>query len=163
MRTGTARMCYFKIPAGHYCLNDVHKASGEDQKHRPKYWLENAHTQALVSEAEKGGFPPVSVNAERYGERPGFLGTYQTPRGNTYWCYSLPRRKTDILLTGYSVPLRAKVIDHCRELVRQNWRLSPLPANTYSAEMAGQVWTVKSMPELGRGILGAGPNTENHP
>lgn len=69
LRTGTARMCYFKIPAGHYCLNDVHKASGEDQKHRPKYWLENAHTQALVSEAEKGGFPPVSVNAERYGER----------------------------------------------------------------------------------------------
>lgn len=69
LRTVTVCRCSFKIPEGHYCLNDVHKASREDQKHRPKYLLENAHTQALVSEAEKGGFPPVSVNAERHGER----------------------------------------------------------------------------------------------
>lgn len=50
---------------------------------------------------------------------PDFLGTYQTDRGNTYWCYNLPRRETDILLTGYSVPLRAKVIDRWRELEAQ--------------------------------------------
>lgn len=39
---------------------------------------------------------------------PDFLGTYQTDRGNTYWCYNLPRRETDVLLTGYSVPQLAK-------------------------------------------------------
>jgi anti-repressor protein len=55
---------------GRYCLNDVHKASGEDQKHRPKYWLENSQTQALISEAEKGGIPPISVMPGRHG------GTY---------------------------------------------------------------------------------------
>lgn len=36
---------------------------------------------------------------------PDFLGTYQTDRGNTYWCYNLPRRETDVLLTGYNVAL----------------------------------------------------------
>ena len=55
---------------GRYCLNDVHKASGEDQKHRPKYWLDNSQTQALIAEAAKGGIPPISVEPGRYG------GTY---------------------------------------------------------------------------------------
>lgn len=52
---------------GRYCLNDFHRAAGDDQKHRPKYWLENCNTQALVAEIEKGGFPPVSVKPGRSG------------------------------------------------------------------------------------------------
>lgn len=52
---------------GRYCLNDFHRAAGDDQKHRPKYWLENCNTQALVAEIEKGGFPPVSVKPGRNG------------------------------------------------------------------------------------------------
>ena len=52
---------------GRYCLNDFHKAAGEDQKHRPKYWLENEGTKALIAELEKGGIPPVSVKAGRNG------------------------------------------------------------------------------------------------
>lgn len=46
---------------GRYCLNDLHKAAGEEQRHRPKYWLENQQTKELVLELEKGGFPPIEA------------------------------------------------------------------------------------------------------
>ena len=43
---------------GRYCLNDLHKAAGGEQRHRPKYWLENQQTVELIAELEKGGIPP---------------------------------------------------------------------------------------------------------
>ena len=46
---------------GRYCLNDLHKASGGEQRHQPRYWLENLQTQELVQELTDSGNPP-SVN-----------------------------------------------------------------------------------------------------
>jgi hypothetical protein len=43
---------------GRFCLNDLHKAAGEQQKHRPKYWLENQQTIELIAELTDGGIPP---------------------------------------------------------------------------------------------------------
>lgn len=43
---------------GRFCLNDLHKAAGEQQKHRPKYWLENQQTIELIAELAAGGIPP---------------------------------------------------------------------------------------------------------
>lgn len=44
---------------GRYCLNDLHKAAGGQNRHRPKYWLENQQTQELIDEIEIGGIPPI--------------------------------------------------------------------------------------------------------
>lgn len=52
---------------GRYCLNDLHKAAGGDQKHRPKYWLANEGTKALIAELEKGGIPTISSKRGRNG------------------------------------------------------------------------------------------------
>ena len=46
---------------GRFCLNDLHKAAGGEQKHRPKYWLKNQQTQEVIAELSKGGIPPIFV------------------------------------------------------------------------------------------------------
>ena len=50
-------------------------------------------------------------------------------------CFKLPRRETDILLTGYSVPLRAKVIDRWRELEAE--LVKPAPVLSDAATLRG--------------------------
>lgn len=46
---------------GRYCLNDLHKAAGEEPRNRPSYWLENAQTKDLIAEMEKAGFPAIQA------------------------------------------------------------------------------------------------------
>jgi len=43
---------------GRYFLNDLHKAAGGHQKDRPKYFLENKETQALIATIIKKEIPP---------------------------------------------------------------------------------------------------------
>lgn len=46
---------------GRYCLNDLHKAAGEESKHRPAYWQELQQTKDLAAELEKDGIPAIEA------------------------------------------------------------------------------------------------------
>ena len=45
-----------------FCLNDLNKAAGSHQKHRPKYWLENQQTKDLITELAEGVNPSSEQN-----------------------------------------------------------------------------------------------------
>lgn len=46
---------------GRYCLNDLHKASGGEQKNQPRYFLENKQTQDLIQELTDAGNPSSPI------------------------------------------------------------------------------------------------------
>jgi len=65
------------------------------------------------------------------GDSAEFSAHYKDTRNRSMPCFNLPRREVDILLTGYSVQLRAKVIDRWRELEAEVAK--PVPANLNDA------------------------------
>lgn len=55
---------------GRYCLNDLHKAAGGEDRHGPSYWTETQQTKDLVAEisnSRNSGNYPIESSAGRYG------------------------------------------------------------------------------------------------
>ncbi|HCL5075267.1 TPA: KilA-N domain-containing protein, partial [Salmonella enterica] len=63
---------------GRYSLNDLHKASGGERRHRPVYWLNSQQTKELIEEIEKVGIPTFCPIESKRG-----------CKGGTYVCKEL--------------------------------------------------------------------------
>lgn len=46
---------------GLYCLNDLHKVAGNENRHQPKNWLSNQQTKELIEQITSDGGIPLSV------------------------------------------------------------------------------------------------------
>ena len=74
----------------------------------------------------------------------GFSAQYKDSTGRTLPCFNLPKRETLILVSGYSIPMRAKIIDRWEALeakVGAGWAAIPqtLPeALRLAADLAEQ-------------------------
>lgn len=55
---------------GLYCLNDLHKASGGEARHKTNNFLALESTKSLLCELLKAGYPAIKKESGRYG------GTY---------------------------------------------------------------------------------------
>lgn len=73
-------------PEGRYSLNDLHKASGSERRHRPVYWLETQQTKELI-ETLKVDIPTFSGNTEIPVIEP--VRVLRGCHGGTYVCKEL--------------------------------------------------------------------------
>lgn len=57
---------------GRYCLNDLHRAAGAQDKHKPAFWLRNEQTEQLISELQiSNSETPDPVSVIRGGKEQG--------------------------------------------------------------------------------------------
>ena len=70
---------------GRYCLNDLHKASGGEQKNQPRYFLENKQTQDLAQALTDSGIPLSPINVIRGGLEQGTYVVKQIVYAYAMW------------------------------------------------------------------------------
>lgn len=71
--------------AGRFCLNDLHKASGGEDRHRPSRFLENQQAKALATEIDSDAGIPASVSTVRGGPKQGTFACKEIVYAYAMW------------------------------------------------------------------------------
>lgn len=73
----------------------------------------------LTGKAHAHVMRDIRVMTEELGGQSNFGSTYRDAQGKERACFNLPRRECLILVSGYSIELRARIIDRWEQLERQ--------------------------------------------
>jgi hypothetical protein len=68
---------------GRFSLNDLHKAAGSENRHRPSIWIGNQQTQALIAEVAKAG--NTALKTVKGGNAPGTFVAWQLVYAYAMW------------------------------------------------------------------------------
>lgn len=80
--------------------------------------MSSAEIAQLTGKAHSHVLRDIRVMIEGLGGQSNFGSTYQDAQGKTRACFNLPRRECLILVSGYSIEIRARIIDRWEELER---------------------------------------------
>ena len=89
---------------GRYSLNDLHKASGGEERHQPRYFLANQQTQDLITEISASTDGGIPLSVKRGGNNQGSYGAKELVYSYAMWIspkFHLQVIRTfDALVTG---------------------------------------------------------------
>jgi hypothetical protein len=122
---------------GRYCLNDLHCASGSDNKHRPSLWLNNQQAQELIAEIEKD---EAGITASKILRGRGIQGTYVVRELVYAYAMWISAKFHLQVIRAYDAqqgnPEQLKRLTHEVDfLQREHERLSKLVANSLTADL----------------------------
>jgi hypothetical protein len=70
---------------GRYCLNDVHKASGGENRHKLNLWVGLDSTQDFMDEVKKAGYPAFNIITSKRGRTGGTFAVKELVYAYAMW------------------------------------------------------------------------------
>ncbi|MDD2711388.1 MAG: KilA-N domain-containing protein [Simplicispira sp.] len=104
---------------GRFCLNDLHKAAGNKERHRPSRWVENRQTQELAQELSRAGIPAlVSIKG---GKAPGVFAARELVVSYAAWISPVFHLKVLQIFLAVQAPVRKALPRPQPAYMREAW------------------------------------------